>query len=160
MGINIELPEQKIDKEDFESRVRKMMTDDSEKKDGLISKSLVFIKLSDSPLSITDLQTNLFNYYKKDIDRVNVFRACDELAKWGIITKTTSGDILSMPEQDKKQIHKHAEAKHRAFLQNISPQFRGRYNNRNYVWINKEGEKYLEWACKLNGFKYKEDGKK
>lgn len=159
MTIKIELPKQKIDNEVLESRIKKSLTDDFEKKEGLLSKCLVFIKLY-APMSITDLQTELFKYFKKNIERVNVFRACDELEKWGLITKTTMGDMMLISEQEKEPKHRHAEAKHRQFLQKISPQLRIRYNNRNYVWINKFGDKFLEWACKLNGFNIKEDGKK
>ena len=120
----------------------------------MLSKCLVFIKLN-HPLSVTDLQKSLFDYYKSDLDRVVVFRNCEKLAKWGLIVKVNAGDLLAMPEDEKNQMHKLAEAKHRKFLQTISPQFRVTYNNRNYVWVsNGEGEKYLEWACKINGFKF------
>jgi hypothetical protein len=117
---------------------------------------MVFIQMN-QPLAISDLQDLLLKYYKKEIDRVVIYRACERLAKWGLIVKVTAGDLLAMPEEEKDSISLLAEARHRKFLTNISPQFRGRYNIRNYVWIsNGEGIKYLEWCCKINGFEYRE----
>ena len=152
--MQIKLPEQKINNEELMGRIRRAMSEDFEKKEGLMSKCLVFIKLY-APMSITDLQERIFKYYKKDIERVNIYRSCDELWKWGLIIKTTMGDLLLIPEEEKSDFHKHAESQHMKFLQKISPQLRNRYSNRNYVWINNFGEESLEWACKLNGFEYK-----
>ena len=153
--IEINLPEQKIDSQEIEARIRRTLKDDFDRSEGLLSKCLVFIKLY-SPMSITDLADKLQQYYKKEFERAYVYRACDRLQKFGIIDKITIGDILIMPEEEKKSIHRHIESLHRKFLANISRQFQNKYNVRNYVIFNNEGGfKFLEWVCKLNNFPYK-----
>lgn len=161
MEIEIKLPEQKITPEEIESRIRRTLKEDNDKGEGLLSKCLVFIKLY-SPIAITDLTDKLQEYYKKEFERAYVYRACDRLQKLGLIYKATIGDILIVSEEEKTTIHRHIESLHRKFLTNISPQFKNRYNIRNYVWFNNgEGLKYLEWACKINNFPYKiKDGKR
>jgi len=157
MPIKIKLPEVKVDTKESEQRTKRMFSDDMAK-EGMLSKILVFIKLY-GPISVTDLKDKLQDYLKREIERVYVYRASDRLVKLSILHRAAAGEILVMDEEEKEPIHHHIEAKHRQFLSNMTPQFKQRFSNRNYLWINGEGEKYVEWCCKLNNFEYK-SGKK
>ena len=161
IDFDIEIPELKITPEEQENRIKRLLTNDQEKGEGLLSLILVFVKKY-GPLAITELKDLLQTYLKKEIERVTVFRQSDRLVKLGLLYKVSSGEILAMDELEKEIIHRHIESKHRKFLSTISIPFRNTYNNRNYVWIaNDEGERYIEWSCKLNKFSYrKKDGKK
>ena len=157
MSIKITLPEFKVDEKAKDLQIRSIFGNDVEKKEGILTKVLVFIQIY-QPLTITELKDKIQGYYQKEVDRVVIFRAVDRLTKLGLLNMTTSGDILAMLEDEKSDIHRHIEAKHRKFLSAISPQFRNRYNNVNYTWVaNGDGLRYLEWCCKLLGFKYSED---
>ena len=152
--FEIRLPEIKLDSKEVEARIKKTLTDDFEKGEGLLSKCLIFVKLY-GPMAITDVSDKLQEYYKKEFERAYVYRACERLSKFGILNKLMIGDILLIPDEEKLPIHKHIEALHRKFLTTISPKFRGQYHIRNYVWfVNGEGNCFLEWACKLNKFSY------
>lgn len=158
MAIEIKLPEVKVNTKESEQIINKMFSDDMAK-EGMLSKILVFVKMH-GPLAITDLKDKLQDYLKREVERVTIYRSSDRLVKLGILHRASAGDILVMDEQEKEPIHKHIEAKHRMFLSNMTPQFKSRFNNRNYLWINGQGEKYVEWCCKLNNFEYKKSGKK
>ena len=152
MKFKIELPERKEDK-DKEALNKKMFSDDFEKGNGLLSKVLVFIEMYDV-VSVTELTDLLIEYYKVYYNRANIFRACERLQKLDILNQTTSGVVLIMAESEKEPIHNHIVAKHKKFLNNIPAPFKHRYNDVNYFWIsNGEGKKYVEWCCKLLGFK-------
>jgi len=157
MSIKIFLPEQKIDESQRETNIKKIFGEDKERKEGLLSQIMVFVYLN-KVLSITELTDKLQEYYKREFDRIAVFRGTDRLYKLGLFKRITGGELLSMDEEEKEEIHKYTESKHRKFLSKISPQFRNRYSNINYVWVaNGEGHKYLSWCAKLNNFSFEEE---
>lgn len=152
--FKITLPEQKIDMVLKEQKIKRMFGEDSEGKEGILSKIFIFVYLY-GPLSITDLTDRLQKYYQLEYDRVSVFRAVDRLYKLNILNMMKGGDVLTIDESEKDENHKEVERLHRKFLDDIPQNFRSRYHNRNYVWFaNGEGLKYLEWCCKLNKFNF------
>lgn len=155
MEIEIKIPDLKITEEEQLSRNKALLSNDKQNGLGYLSLIIPFLKIH-GPLSVTDLKDLIQSYLKREVERVNVYRQADRLFKLGILHKVSSGDILTMEEYEKETIHKHIEAKHRKFLSTISLPFRKTYGNRNYFWLsNGEGDKYVEWCCKLNGFEYK-----
>ncbi len=159
MSIKITLPKPNIDDKIREQQIRKIIGEDFEKKEGIISKVLIFTYLH-APISITRLTDEIQNYYQIEFDRVKIFRAVQRLSKLNVMQIIKVGDVFLMDDEELSKEHIEIKRQHKIFLNKLSPQFRNRYNNMNYTWISKNGgEKYLEWACKLNGFKY-EDGKK
>jgi len=151
--FKIILPEQKVSEVERESVIRKMFKDDKDK-GGILSSVFVFTYISE-PITVTEIKDKIQNYYKKEIDRVSVFRAVDRLHKLGLFNKTTTGEVIAMEETEDEDITlKLIRARHRGFLLKISPQFRSRYNNVNYVWVsNGFGIKFIKWCCEINGFK-------
>jgi len=153
MVIKISLPPPKIDKQKREQQIKKILSDDFEKKEGYLSKVLVFCFMN-QPLAITEIKNFLQNYYKIEIDRNIVSRNIDRLYHLNLIERITPGEILAINEGDTDIILRKIENKHRNFLNKLSKQFRKQYNNVNYVWVSNEGKNYLEWACKLNDFNF------
>jgi len=155
MDFDINLPAVKKDDKLTEQINKKMFSDDGDKSK-MLSKVLIFIKMN-QPVSITELQNKMIEYYKVDMDRSNVFRAAQKLQKLGILNQTVSGVVLAMSESERDAIHNHIIAKHRQFLERIPQAFKARYNDVNYFWVaNGDGVKYIEWCCKILGFEVKQ----
>ena len=152
MKFKIELPEQEIQPEVIEKRNRRMFSEDSEK-NGILAKAFIFTYMN-QPLSVTDLQKKLNRYYQVDYDRALIFRALKKLNESYLLAKDSIGCILTLPDLDKKDIHKKAIEKYHAFLNTIPKPFRNNYQDVNYFWVqNGEGLKYVEWCCDLLNFK-------
>jgi hypothetical protein len=151
--FKITLPEIKINEEDKEKSVKKAFTDDFEKK-GILAKVFIFIYLNEvSP--ITELTKSLRDYYKTEFEKTYVFRAVSKLLNLDLINKVQVGYVLALPNSEKKEVHKNIVQKHFQFLNKIPEPFRQRFNDVNYYWIREK--KYLEWCCKLLGFKISEE---
>lgn len=158
MLIKITLPKPKVNYEEKEQQIRKIIGEDFEKNEGIISKVLIFTYLH-GPISITKLTDEIQSYYQIEFDRVKIFRAVQRLSKLNVMQMIKVNDVLIMDENELNEIHLNIKKQHQNFLKGLSPQFRSRYGNMNYTWLSEiEAKKYLEWACKLNEFKY-EDGK-
>ena len=157
MSFKIEMPkiENKESDKIIESKNRAMFTNDFEKREGILAKVLVFTQVN-QPVTITGLTNSLISYYKVDFSRSAVFRACDKLNKLGLLHKETSGNILVLQENERDSMQNHILAKHIRFLKELPQAFKKNYNDINYFWVaNGEGKKYIEWNCKLLGFKVK-----
>ncbi|CAK0756687.1 hypothetical protein CCP1ISM_60016 [Azospirillaceae bacterium] len=159
MDFDIDLPDVTIDEQQKEQTIKAMLSNDLQK-GGIIAKVFIFTYLR-KVTAISELTEELRKYYQIDFDRANVWRAAEKLVNNGLLFKATSGFVLGLADSELKDIHKKIIEKHRAYLEGIPKQFRQRYNDVNYVWVsNGNGVKYVPWACKLLGFKYKEKKEK
>jgi|GEM_PF-6482013 len=150
--FKIELPELKINQEQREKEIKGLIKNDFER-GGLLAHCLTFTYLYE-PVSVSELTDKLTAYYKTNYERTNIFRVLQRLTKMGLIYSTTSGLVLSMGHHEQKDIHKLILAKFQRFLSKIPEPFKKRYSDVNYFWVaNGEGTKYIEWVCKLLGFK-------
>lgn len=152
MKFKITPPNIDIDDKEIEARNRRLFKEDYDK-GGMLAKVMVFLHM-DEPLSTTALSYKLTNFYKQEHDKVRVFRALDRLVKLGLIFRATSGYVSSIPEGERKPIHKKIMERHWQFLSRQPKQFQHRYTDVNYFWVaNGDGMKYMEWCCKLMNFK-------
>ena len=150
--IKIVLPKLNIDPIEVERKIRAMFYDDLEK-GGSLAKVFIFCYLN-QPCAVTELTKKLTDYYQFDYDRATVFRAMKRLNEKYILAKATSGDMLSLQDQERKPIHKEAIEKYYGFLRPIPEQFRKNFHSINYFWVqNGNGLKYIEWCCKILNFK-------
>lgn len=149
--MKIKLPESPITPQEVKQRNKKMMADDFEKRDGYLPKVLVFIKLN-QPITNTEIKTELQKYYKfeQSIDKVK--NCTTRLKEVGILNSITSGELMTMPPNEKTELHREAYRKFFAFLDHIPKQFRKNYDKVSYYWVDDDSEEYVEWACKLLGF--------
>ena len=114
MPIEITLPDIKFNPEEIISRNRRTLKEDFDK-EGILANVLVFTYLN-QPTSTTDLANKLSFYYKKEFDRVKVYRALDRLVRLGIIFRATSGYILSLIPSERKKIHNEILDEYRLFM--------------------------------------------
>jgi hypothetical protein len=152
--MKIVLPERKESPQEYEERVarlKRMLKEDYDK-DGLLAKIIVFMHISEKPLTVTGMQDVLIQYYQEDINRTKVFRAMDRLSKLNILHHATSGEILIMSESERDECHKKIIEEFRKFISKQPKHFQHNYNNINYFWLaNGYGLKFLEWSTKIIG---------
>jgi len=152
--FKIELPELTIKKEQLILEGRARFTNDFDR-GGILTQVFVFTYL-EQPSSATNITDALSQYYHTEFDRTKVFRSLDRLVKLGLIYTTTSGDVITTPEEDRKEIHKKIFDKFQKFMEKIPAPFRKRYSNVNYYWTaNGFGLEFIEHCCKLLNFKCK-----
>ena len=165
MRIKINIPESMVDEAITEGRIKLIFGNDFEKKEGLLSKILVFVA-SIEPCAIADIYNLLLKKYAIHFDKSTISRFCTQLSQLGLLIDVKSEDLVLLPDEEKTPMHHHAEAKYRLFLSTLPKNFIGNYGKKRYVWISDIGEKYLEWGCKLNNIPYdkgeetKENGEK
>lgn len=155
--FEIEMPELVINQVQRKKEIQAKFKEDFDKGREL-TQVFIFTYLH-QPGSATEISDALSKYYKKEFDRTAVFRVLNRLIKLGLIHTTTSGMVAHTPYNERKDIHNLILTKFNHFLKGIPEPFKKRYTDVNYFWIaNGEGVDYIEWCCKILGFKYKEIG--
>jgi hypothetical protein len=159
MEIKITLPEAKITPEELEKKTKAWLTEDFEKQ-GILAKVLVFTYLY-HPVSTTELTKKMSSYFNVDFDRATVYRALQKLNEKYIVVNVNTQYVLMLQEVERSPMHKKALEKYYSFLSLIPEQFKKRFQNVNYFWVNNsQSIKYVEWACRLLGFKYEKEKQK
>lgn len=152
MEFTIELPKNPITKEEIKSKRKAMFREDFDK-GGNLAKIFVFTKLNE-PVNSQDLKMILQGYYKTEYDINLIKRGLKKLNELGILNSISSGEIMSMPQNEMNDLLKDVYRKFFIFLDHIPKQFRKQYNQVNYYWVsNGDGEEYIEWCCNILGFK-------
>jgi len=105
------------------------------------------------PINAPDLRIILQGYYKMEFDINAIKRGLKKLNELGLLSSASSGDVMSTPQNEMDEIYKEIYRKFFIFLDHIPKQFRKQYNQVNYYWVSKENEEYIEWCCRLLGFK-------
>lgn len=147
----IKLPKNPINLEQIKIKNKRVLSEDHEK-GGLLCKILVFIKMNE-PVSNDEIKELLHNYYFNEFDKSKIKLATKRLNDLGMLNSITSGDLMTMPSNERDELHTEAYRKFFLYLEHIPKQFRRNYNRLTYYWINnKEGLEYVEWACKILGF--------
>lgn len=155
--FNIIPPEAPELTETIKSRIRGMFNEDFQK-NGLLAKIFVFIAML-QPMSATQSTSKLTSYYKIPFDKGTISRNMKKMAEMGLFHSITSGDLQHTPHDMRSAMQKEAYDKHQRYLETIPTQFRKKYDAVNYYWIsNGMGEEFVEWCCKIIGFKF--EGKK
>jgi len=146
----IKLPEVRITPQEIESRIKRHL---KEYKDGVLAKVLVFTYLY-QPVSATELTKKLKNYYYQEFDRATIYRYLVALTERGLLGTTTAGYAMSLEKNN--EILNEVKKKYMDFVQNIPDQFRIKFQNVKYFFVNDYGEKFVPWCCEIIGFKYSE----
>lgn len=158
MGIKINLPKNPITKEEIKARNRAMFKEDFDK-GGVLAKILVFITMNE-PAQSKELQEKLHEYYRVGFDINHIKRGVRKLNELGILHSITSGEMMTMPQNELSDLVKSAYGKFFLYLEHIPKQFRRQYNQVIYYWVPKgSGEDYLEWCCNLLGFEIEKQNK-
>lgn len=154
--FKIHLPELKINQEERKKEIRALFSNDFEKM-GILNQCFIFCNLNE-PASVTEVTDNMSKYYQMEFQRTAIFRALQRLVKLGLVHTTTSGEVVMMPSNERKEIHNHILAKYQNFLKKIPEPFKKRYTDVHYFWIaNGNGLDFIEWCCKILKFDCKEE---
>ena len=146
--MKIKLPKNPLNPEDIKSKNRGLLTFDFEK-NGILCNTLVFTKINE-PVSNEDLKDIMQQYYGIEVDKSKIKIATKRLNDLGMLNSITSGDLTTMPPNERTGIYNEAYIKFFRYLDHIPRQFRKNYDKLTYYWVaNGMGLEYLEWACKL-----------
>lgn len=149
--MKIKLPKNPIKPEDIKSKIKRIISDDCER-GGIMAKVIAFIHM-DEPSSNEDIKESMQNYYKEEIDKQKIKANTKRLYELGVLKMVTSGEIITMPQNELVGLYQEAYRKFFKYLDHIPKQFRRNYDKVSYYWIsNGGGLEYVEWACKLLNF--------
>jgi len=154
--FKITKPEVPVSREEVRNNNNRMFNEDSQK-NGILAKTLVFTQ-EEEPVGAYELQILLQKYYKVEYDKTSVSRALKKLNNLGLLHGITSGELMTMEDNEMLPIHRHAFAKFRKYLEHIPKQFHRQYTGVFYYWVsNGDGQDYLEWCCRLLGFQIEQE---
>lgn len=149
--MKIKLPKNNLTLDRVKQLNKKTLSEDLER-DGILAKVLVFIQLNE-PASNDDIKDGLMKYYFVEYDKTKIKNATKRLHDLGMVQAVTSGELMTMPPNERTELYETAYKKFLAYLDHIPKQFRRNYDKVKYYWIaNKVGEEYVEWACNILGF--------
>jgi hypothetical protein len=153
--FEIELPKVVQTPESKRSIIRGAINEDNAR-EGLLAKTLIFTYLH-QPVTVTEITNHLNAHYGLDIDRTKIYRALMWFVQKNIMVMESTNVIFSLEPTELTEIQLEVERKHRKFLSPIPKQFASRFEKVNYYWIsNGEGLNYIEWCCKILGYKITE----
>lgn len=123
--------------------------------DSILAKILVFV-YEYRVCSMTELTNLLVDYFKKPIDRSNVYKYTRTLTNWGLINFYDSGFVLSSSKNN--DLIKEIRNKHSKFLNSVPSQFQKKFSNVKYYYVTKYGEEFIEWSAKCLNLKMEQNG--
>lgn len=149
MEFKIKLPKNPVNTEEVKQRNRKMFSEDIER--GILGKVFIFTQIN-QPVSNDDLKELLQDYYHLEFDKNRIKIATKRLNDLGLLHSITSGDLMTLPQNEHSDLFREAYKKFFKFLDHIPKQFRKSYTRITYYWVSDEGKEYVEWVCKLLNF--------
>jgi len=120
---------------------------------GILTEVFIFCAIN-QPITKGLLTDKLTEYYRKQFDPGTVYRSLKLLTSLGILHSVTAGEVVLIQSNMRNDMEKEVVERYYAFLDHIPKQFRQNFGGMAYFWVsNGDGVQYLDFCCKLLGFK-------